>query len=106
MAVVILDTCIACDCCVSACWTNAISDGSALGKDIYHVDPNLCTECVSESAQHECEAVCPVSGCIVVDSEHQETEETLVARALSIFPNDEELKARIASGNFPSVKRK
>lgn len=106
MAVKIIDSCILCDCCVDSCWTGAISDGSAVGADIYVVDQSLCTECVGEKNHHACEAVCPVAGCIIEDEAHIETEEVLAARALSIFPDDLDLKAKIESGNFPSLKRK
>jgi len=44
--------------------------------------------------------------CCLPDPKHLEDEATLAARALQLHPDDEELKAKIESGNFPSLKRR
>ena len=53
MALHILDSCIGCGACESACWSGAItqSDGYLVG---YHVDLRLCNDCL------DCVVLCPV----------------------------------------------
>ena len=72
MSLLITDECINCDVCEPECPNNAISQGD----EIYEIDPNLCTECVGHFPESQCVAVCPVD-CIILDPEHQETEEQL-----------------------------
>lgn len=105
MATHITMDCISCDACVSACPNNAITDGTDVGCEVYFIHPERCTECVGEYSQEACQEVCPVEVCLP-DPNHVETEEVLAARAISLHPEDESLKARIASGDFPSLKRK
>jgi hypothetical protein len=45
--------------------------------------------------------VCPVE-CCLPDPGHVETEDTLIGRAIELHPDDTDLKARAASGDFPS----
>lgn len=105
MATMITDDCIFCDQCVDACPNEAITDGSDVGKDIYYIHPNLCNECVGFHDTEACQAVCPVE-CCIPNPDIVEDEATLAARALAIHPDDKDLAALIASGNFPSLKRK
>ena len=48
-------------------------------KEIYEIDPNLCTQCVGHYDEPQCQQVCPVD-CILIDEEHPETEEQLRAK--------------------------
>jgi ferredoxin len=101
--------CISCSCCEPVCPNNAITDGSEnpeVSQGVYWINPSICNECVGSSAYEECEAVCPVENCIFPDPNRVETEEVLIERGLRIHAADEEYVARIASGNFPSLKRK
>ena len=61
MALVIDDECINCDVCEPECPNNAISQG----KEIYEIDPELCTHCVGHYDEPQCQLVCPVS-CIEI----------------------------------------
>jgi ferredoxin len=101
MATYITHDCINCGACEPECPNEAISEGD----DIYVIDPDLCNECVGFHDHESCQAVCPVE-CCLPDPNHVEDEATLVARALRLHPNDEALKAKFASNNFPSLKRK
>ncbi len=75
MAMKITDECINCDVCEPECPNGAIY----MGEEIYEIDPNLCTECVGHYDEPQCVEVCPVD-CIIVDPEHQETKEELMAK--------------------------
>jgi ferredoxin len=105
MATMITDDCINCDACLSSCPQNAITDGTELGLSIYHINPLRCNECVGFHSEEACQSCCPVE-CCIPNPDIVESEEVLVARGLELHPDDLELKARIASGNFPSLKRK
>lgn len=56
MALRILDSCINCDMCEPECPNSAIS----MGKKVYEIDANRCTECVGHYDAPTCEAVCPI----------------------------------------------
>ncbi len=75
--------CINCGACEPECPNNAIS----AGDPIYVIDPNLCTECVGFHDYEACAAVCPVDVC-VTDPNNTETEETLIARARKLHPEE------------------
>ncbi|MFN7130956.1 MAG: YfhL family 4Fe-4S dicluster ferredoxin [Myxococcales bacterium] len=81
MATMITDECINCGACEPECPNQAISQG----EEIFVIDPKLCTECVGFHDEEACAAVCPVD-CCVPDPANTETEETLLARAVSIHP--------------------
>lgn len=72
MALIITDECINCDVCEPECPNKAIT----MGKDIYEIDPDLCTECVGHYGEPQCQIVCPVQ-CIPNDPERVETPEQL-----------------------------
>ena len=101
MALLINDDCTACDACVEECPNEAISEGD----EIYVIDPELCTECVGFYDHEACQAVCPVE-CCLPDPNHPEEESALLERALRLHPDDEELKKRATSNDYPSRFRK
>lgn len=76
MALKITDECINCDVCEPVCPNDAIY----MGKMIYEIDPNLCTECVGHFDVPQCELYCPVD-CIPKDENHVETEAELLVKA-------------------------
>jgi ferredoxin len=73
MALLINDTCTACDACVPECPNDAITSGNP----IYVIDPLKCTECVGAKDEPQCRLVCPVDDCIVVNPDFVETPEQL-----------------------------
>lgn len=75
MALHITEECINCDVCEPQCPNLAIY----MGEEIYEINPNLCTECVGHFDEPQCVVVCPVE-CIEVHPQHQESQETLLAR--------------------------
>lgn len=75
MALKITEECINCDVCEPACPNQAIY----MGPEIYHIDPNLCTECVGHFDLPQCVVVCPVD-CIPKDLNHPETPEELLEK--------------------------
>ena len=75
MALIINQLCINCDVCEPACPNQAISQG----ESIYLIDPARCTECVGHFDKPQCVEVCPVE-CIIVDVEHPESREQLLAK--------------------------
>jgi len=93
----ITSDCINCGACEPECPNEAISEGD----EIYVIDPELCTECVGFYDHEACQAVCPVE-CCIPDPNRPETETTLLARALELHPEDGDLKAAAASGQFES----
>ncbi len=97
MATHITQDCINCGACVPECPNEAISEGDS----IYVIDEDQCTECVGFNEKEACQAVCPVE-CCLPDPERVEKEDELAARAMALHPDDADLKARIASGDFPS----
>lgn len=102
---IVPDLCINCGACEPMCPNKAITDGSDVGSDTFYIHPDKCTECVGETGYEQCQSVCPVE-CCLPDPKHLEDEATLAQRALKLHPEDTELKARIESGDFPSLKRK
>ena len=73
MALLITDECINCDVCEPECPNNAIFEG----EEIYEIDHNLCTECVGQQDEPQCQQVCPVD-CIPNDPEHVENKDQLM----------------------------
>jgi len=97
MATHITQDCINCGACVPECPNEAISEGDG----VYVIDSENCTECVGFNAKEACQAVCPVE-CCVPDPEKVESEEQLLARAIALHPDDENLKSGRDNGDFPS----
>ncbi|GHC47849.1 ferredoxin [Alcaligenes pakistanensis] len=75
MALHITEECINCDVCEPQCPNLAIY----MGEEIYEINPNLCTECVGHFDEPQCVVVCPVE-CIEIHPQHQEDQDTLMAR--------------------------
>lgn len=101
MAYRITDDCIRCSACEPACPNEAIG----VGIDTYVVHSEHCTECVGFHDEPACQSVCPVE-CCVPDPERNETEAELAQRAVNLHPDDERLRERVASHEFPSHFRK
>jgi ferredoxin len=101
MATYITEDCINCGACEPECPNEAISEGD----EIYLIDPELCTECVGFYDHEACQAVCPVE-CCLPNPEIEETEPTLIARALKLHPEDGDLKKKAAANDYPSRFRK
>lgn len=75
MALLINDLCVNCDVCEPVCPNKAIT----AGRQIYEIDPTLCTECVGHHEEPQCVAVCPVE-CIEPDPLVPETRDQLLAK--------------------------
>lgn len=75
MSLFITDECINCDVCEPECPNEAIYQGD----EIYEIHPHLCTQCVGHYDEPQCQQVCPVD-CILIDPEHDETEDELQAK--------------------------
>ena len=88
MATIITDECINCGVCEPECPNDAIDDGEGEGLDFYYIDPELCTECVGFHGEEACQEVCPVD-CCIPDEDIVETEEVLLARAVTLHPDTE-----------------
>jgi ferredoxin len=97
MATYITSDCINCGACEPECPNEAVAEG----EEIYKIDAALCTECVGFHEKEACQAVCPVE-CCLPDPNKPETEKDLAQRAMKLHPDDADLKAKIASGSFPS----
>ncbi len=98
MATVITSECINCGACESECPNTAIYQGgvewelngsmhAAIATDIFYIVPDKCTECVGFFDHEACAAVCPVD-CCVPDPKIPESEETLLARAKLLHPEE------------------
>jgi len=73
VALKITHECINCDVCEPACPNQAISQG----VDFYEIEPSRCTECVGHFELPQCQVLCPVTDCIVLDPAHVESGEML-----------------------------
>jgi ferredoxin len=63
MSMLILDDCISCGACEPECPTTAITAGDS----IYLINAELCTECEGAFDAPQCQTVCPVDGCVVMN---------------------------------------
>ena len=84
MALMITDDCINCDVCESECPNKAIYQG----LEIFHIHPELCTECVGHFDVPQCVEICPVS-CIPKDPNNQETKTDLFIKYKKLTKNVE-----------------
>lgn len=80
MTLKITKECINCDVCEPVCPNTAIY----MGKEIYEINPDLCTECVGHFDVPQCQEVCPVD-CIEIDKEHPESKEDLNMKYIKII---------------------
>jgi ferredoxin len=72
MAYKITDDCIFCGTCEVECPTKAISEGDTK----FVIDPDKCTECVSDFDSPRCAEACPLD-VPIPDPEHKESQEEL-----------------------------
>ncbi len=79
MALLITEECINCDVCESECPNHAIYQG----RDIYEINPNLCTECIGHFDTPQCQEVCPVD-CIPIHPKYIESKEDLMLKYLQL----------------------
>jgi len=84
MALMITDECINCDVCEPECPNKAIYQG----PEIFHIYPELCTECVGHFDAPQCVEVCPVS-CIHTDPGKKETKADLLLKFEKLTKNIE-----------------
>lgn len=75
MALKITNECINCDVCEPECPNKAIY----MGEEIYHINPDLCTQCVGHFDEPQCQQVCPVD-CIPLDPNHVEDQAALLKK--------------------------
>jgi len=110
MAVLITDTCINCGACEPECPNQAIYEtgaewnmaegtsvtgsitllrGAEVGADemqdpiseeFYFIVADKCTECKGFHDEPQCIEACPVPDCIIIDPDHVESEDVLIAR--------------------------
>ena len=90
MALLINEECINCGACEPECPNTAIYEAGVnweldaekhqpISSDYYYFVPDKCTECTGFYDEPQCMTVCPVD-CIIVDPDHQETKEELLAK--------------------------
>ncbi|PAJ72352.1 ferredoxin [Pseudoalteromonas sp. NBT06-2] len=75
MALLINNKCINCDMCDPECPNQAIT----LGKEIFEIDPEKCTECIGHYDAPTCVSVCPID-CIKKDPNHIESLDELAEK--------------------------
>ena len=75
MALMIIDSCTACDACEPVCPNEAITEG----EPIYKIDPFKCTECVGADDEPQCKLVCP-EGSIIPNPDFVESEDELQSK--------------------------
>ena len=80
MSLIIHKDCINCDMCLPECPNEAIS----VGKKVYVIDPDRCTECVGFYDKPQCIEACPID-CITKDPEHVETPENLLLKQRTLW---------------------
>ena len=66
--------------CDPECPNEAIT----FGAEIYEIEPDKCTECVGHYEKPTCQSVCPITHCIIIDPEHQETNDELLEKFVKL----------------------
>ncbi|MRR56600.1 MAG: ferredoxin [Deltaproteobacteria bacterium] len=61
MALTITKLCTACDACLHVCPNDAVIED----RPYYFIEADKCTECLSEYAEPQCAAICPIECAIV-----------------------------------------
>ena len=84
MAYKITEECISCGACEVECRNGAITEG----ETIYVIDPDKCTECVGFFDSPKCVETCPIDNCCILDPEHVETREQLLAKWSRLHPGE------------------
>jgi ferredoxin len=84
MALKITSDCINCDMCLPECPNQAIS----VGKKIYVIDPERCTECVGFYDKPQCVEACPID-CIPKDPMHSESHDILLQKQRKLWQNND-----------------
>ena len=74
MALKITDTCINCGVCLPECPNGAIEEG----EEIFVIRARKCTECIGVHNEPQCQSLCPIPDCIIVNPNRQETQEQLL----------------------------
>ncbi|XQF94177.1 YfhL family 4Fe-4S dicluster ferredoxin (plasmid) [Pseudoalteromonas espejiana] len=74
--------CINRDACVDECPNSAIF----MGRKIYQIDPDKCTECVGHYDNPTCVIVCPIN-CIKPDPRHRESLDQLAQKYIKLVDN-------------------
>lgn len=112
MALMITNSCIACDACLPACPNQAIFDkrseaeergyrvgeGHGIDDRIYVITYERCTECVGHFSEPQCASVCPLGECCVPDPERAESIETLLDRARRLNPSKDIQEDKVWAG--------
>jgi ferredoxin len=75
MALKITKDCTNCGACETECPNFAIFEG----KDIFEINPDLCSECVGSFDESQCVLVCPADS-IILDENKIETKEELLIK--------------------------
>lgn len=61
MALQIIESCVNCWACEPLCPSKAIYEA----KPHFLIDPDMCTECEGDYADHQCSTICPIEGAIL-----------------------------------------
>ncbi len=77
MSLIITDECINCDVREPECPNEAI----VMGEEHYQIRQGRCTECVGSYDEPQCRKLCPIEGCIIVNTARGETREMLEHKA-------------------------
>ncbi len=75
MALMIVDTCTACDACEPVCPNEAITEGDPM----YIIDAFRCTECVGAEDEPQCVLACPEEA-IIPNPDFVESKEELQSK--------------------------
>jgi ferredoxin len=74
---IVAENCIGCAACEPECPNKAIFDAKT---GVFFIEPDKCTECVGFHDEPRCAAVCPVADTCILDPDHQESQEALMAK--------------------------